>query len=83
VRLIKVPWLPSPIWAITLAPFVLILKSQSDNKALIAHEQKHLDQIREYGRARWYWRYITDLDFRRRQEAEGYAVQKRYGGGMA
>ena len=75
MKLIKVPWLPHPIWAITIAPYVIIRSDQADNKALLAHEQKHLDQIAAMGWFKWYWKYITDIDFRRSQEAEGYAVQ--------
>lgn len=75
VILLPVPWLPLRRRAITLSPFVVILRECAEDEAILAHEQKHLDQIAEYGCFKWYWRYIFDIDFRRRQEAEGYAVQ--------
>ena len=79
--LLRVPWLPSSrrgfkTWAITISPFVFILREQADNPAIIAHEQTHLDQIAATGWLRWYWKYIFDTDFRRQQEAEGYAAQR-------
>ena len=83
--LVKVPWLPSAkrnftTWAITIAPFVFVRTDKADDPALIAHEQKHLDQIKEAGWLSWYWRYITRPAFRKAQEAEGYAVQHGYHG---
>ena len=79
MRLIKVPWLPPGIGAITLSPFVLILTRLADRQDIIAHEQKHLDQIKEAGWLSWYYRYIFRPDFRKAQEAEGYTVQRSYG----
>ena len=83
MRKIVVPWLPSTsrrftTYAITLAPFVFIIKSQADNHAILAHEQKHLDQIKETGWFKWYFKYAFDLKFRREQEEEGYAIQYAY-----
>ena len=79
--LIPVPWLPSAkkgftTWAITLSPFVLILKSKKDDKAILAHEQVHLDQVKEMGWLNFYWRYVTNLNFRSSVEAAGYAKQR-------
>lgn len=77
MRLVVVPWLPGKRVAVTLAPYVLILPLWAYDHAILAHEWTHLDQIERYGgRLRWYWRYITDIDFRRAQEAEGYAKQR-------
>ena len=78
--LIKLPWLPSVYsgrrtLAITIAPFVLILPEFATDKGLLAHEQKHLDQIKETGWFRWYWKYTFNSDFRKQQEAEGYTIQ--------
>ena len=79
--LIPVPWLPSAqkgftTWAITISPFVLILKSKKDDKAILAHEERHLQQIRDAGWWSWYYRYLFRPEFRRAQEAEGYAIQR-------
>ena len=79
--LIKVPWLPSAnkkftTWAITIAPFVFVLPQYADNKAILAHEQVHLDQVK---RMRWipfYWNYLFNIGFRRSVEAEGKAKQR-------
>jgi len=79
MRLIKVPWLPPGIGAITLSPFVLILNRLSDRKDIIAHEQKHLEQIAAMGRCKWYFKYVFNLAFRKEQERQGYAVQKEVG----
>lgn len=86
--LIKLPWLPSlskgvTTYAITISPFVLILPKYSDNEAILAHEQKHLDQIKEMGWFKWYWKYAFNIEFRKQQEAEGYAIQKEIESGVA
>ena len=80
--LVKVPWLPSvyrgrTTWAITIAPFVFILPEFADNKAILAHEQVHLDQVKALGFCRFYYRYIFDINnFRSTVEAAGYAKQR-------
>jgi len=78
--LVKVPWLPSAkknftTWAITISPVVFVLREHAENKALLAHEQKHQDQVKIYGWWTFYWNYCTNPGFRRSVEAEGYAVQ--------
>ena len=80
--LVPVPWLPSAkkefvTWAITLAPFVFVLKEYKDNEALLAHERKHLDQVKMYGWCVFYWKYLTNKAWRKSMEAEGYAIQRR------
>jgi len=79
--LVKVPWLPSAYrgrttWAITIAPFVFVLPKYADNKAILAHEQVHLDQVKELGWWKFYGKYLFDLNFRSSVEAAGYAKQK-------
>jgi len=81
MRLVVVPWLPSvyrgrTTWAITLYPFVFVLKKYKDNEALLAHEQKHLDQVKMYGWCVFYWNYLTNKAWRKSMEAEGYAIQR-------
>ena len=80
--LIKVPWLPPykpgfTCHAITIAPFVFILPEYAANKAVIAHEQKHLDQIAQIGWPTWYWKYVTNHTFRKQQEDEAYEIQRK------
>ena len=78
---VVVPWLPpNPTngrknYAITIAPFVFIRKEYAENEAVIAHEQVHLDQVEKTGWLPWYWKYIFNAEFRKQQEAEGYAAQ--------
>jgi hypothetical protein len=84
--LIKVPWLPSAnrkfiTYAITISPFVFILPKYAKNKAILAHEQVHLDQIKKAGWFKWYWKYLFNLDFRNSQESAGYLVQRLIEGG--
>lgn len=81
MRIITVPWLPSwnkgmTTWAITISPFVFILREQRENAGLLAHEQVHLDQVKEIGWGKFYWQYITDKMFRASVEDAGYAKQK-------
>lgn len=80
--LIKVSRLPSVYrgkrtLAFTISPFVFVRSDFAENKAVLAHEQKHLDQVKETGWFRWYWRYAFNSDFRKQQEAEGYAVEAK------
>jgi len=87
VRLIKVCWLPSArrgftTYAITIAPFVFILREMADDAAILAHEQVHLDQVNEMGWWRFYTKYIFDLNFRASVEAVGYARQREVQNGM-
>ena len=81
MKLIVVPWLPSAskgftTYAITIAPYVFILPEWKDDPGILAHEQVHLDQVAEIGWWKFYWRYVTDLNFRSSVEAAGYAKQR-------
>lgn len=76
MKLIVVPWLFGKA-AITLAPYVIIMKKYKDDPRILAHEQVHLDQVAHYGWWTFYWRYITNLSFRKQMEDEGYAAQYR------
>lgn len=88
MRIIVVPWLPSAkkgftTYAVTIAPFVFVLKKYKDDPAILAHEQVHLDQVKEMGWWRFYTRYIFDMNFRKSVEAAGYAMQKKVREGQA
>ena len=79
--LVKVPWLPSvyrgrTTWAITIAPFVFILKKYADNNAVLAHEMVHIQQVARAGWWKFYLKYIFNIGFRRSVEAEGKAKQR-------
>lgn len=81
MRLVVVPWLPSArkgftTHAITISPFVFILRKWKDDPGILAHEQTHLDRIAKVGWFKWYWNYLFDLDFRRREEDMGYLAQR-------
>lgn len=81
MRLIVVPWLPSAkkgfvTYAITLAPFVFILPEWKNDPGILAHEQSHLDRIKSVGWLKWYWNYVFNIDFRRKEEDMGYMIQR-------
>jgi len=48
----------------------------AENKALLAHEQVHLDQVRAMGWIPFYWNYITNAAFRHSIETLGYLKQR-------
>ena len=59
-------WLPAVIGmgAVTIAPFIIFRSGRYRTNtprglALIAHEVMHIGQVRELGRARFYWRYLV------------------------
>ena len=79
--LVTVPWLPSvyrgrTTWAITIAPFVFVIKSKKDDPGVLAHEMVHIRQVAAMGWIPFYWNYVTNRAFRRSIEAEGYAKQR-------
>jgi len=81
MRKVVVPWLPSvyrgrTTWAITLYPFVFVIKSKKDDPGVLAHEMVHIRQVEAMGVIPFYWNYATNRAFRRSVEAEGYAKQK-------
>ena len=45
--------------------------------AVIAHEEKHLEQQRNYGKIRWLLTYYLNRQFMLEQEAEGIALEIR------
>lgn len=81
MKLVVLPWLPSvqkgvTTYAITIAPFVFILPEWKNDPGILAHEQVHLDQVKEMGWWNFYRRYITDTNFRSTVEAAGYAKRR-------
>lgn len=73
--------------ALTFSPFIFFGASpydpdDSDSVALLAHELKHVEQYRRYGRAGFLLRYFRDLAGRRFRystdlplEREAYSLQ--------
>jgi hypothetical protein len=60
--------------AMAVWPFVLIVPERRDDKALLAHEQVHLDEQAK-GVVRWWWKYLTDRHFRLMAEVRAYRRQ--------
>jgi len=47
----------------------------ADNKALVAHELTHVQQMARVGGAHWFWlKYLCSRKFRLDSEAEAYAT---------
>lgn len=66
------------LWAqaMTVSPsLILIRPERANDRALIAHEQRHVQQMREIGTLRFWWNYLTNPAFRLRVEVEAYRVQ--------
>lgn len=62
-RIVRVPFL-IPTWAAAqvLLPDIIFLKSNlTPTVRLIAHELRHIDQIRELGLLRYWFRYLRIL----------------------
>lgn len=55
--------------------WILIRPERLKDVALIAHERRHCEQMREQGTVRFWWLYVTDAKFRLRVEVEAYRVQ--------
>ena len=47
--------------------------------AYVAHEQCHQEQMRKTGTWTFWWRYLTDQQFRINAEVEAYKVQIEFG----
>lgn len=68
-------------WAagMALTPDLILIHPRARGDAgLIAHEQKHCEQQRRDGALRWWWRYLTDHDFRLAAEVEAYRISYQH-----
>ncbi len=45
-----------------------------------AHEETHLDRQRQVGQWRWLWRYMTDKDFKLKEELAAFRAEIEAGG---
>lgn len=65
-------------WAdgFTLCPGLIIIQPRARaDKALLAHEQVHVKQMRQEGLITWWWAYLTRPTFRQAAEVEAYRAQ--------
>ena len=54
-------------------PSIIVIDKNNKNKeALIAHEQVHQEQQRKYGWFKFYFKYLTNKQFRFEMEVEAY-----------
>ena len=51
---------------------IVIDKNNKDKEALIAHERVHQEQQRKYGWLKFYFKYLTNKQFRFDMEVEAY-----------
>lgn len=75
IRTIETRWL---LWAdaMTITPDLIIVRPHmAGDRALIAHEMCHCEQMRQIGTLKFFWSYFTDRGFRLRVEVEAYRVQ--------
>ncbi len=54
---------------------ILIHPKYRNDLPLHVHEKVHQEQMRRVGLIAFWWRYLTDKDFRQACEVEGYKVQ--------
>lgn len=65
-------------WAdgFTLCPGLIAIHPRARaDKALLAHEQVHVEQMRQEGLIAWWWAYLTSPAFRQAAEVEAYRAQ--------
>jgi hypothetical protein len=58
-RVVPVPWLPLGVAGMTLGRYVLLRRSHTADRGLLAHELVHVRQWRELGVPRFLWRYLS------------------------
>ena len=76
IRISRIPgWFGAHAIALT-ERLVLVVPGHENDAALIEHEKVHCRQIREAGGAlAFWWRYLTDKEFRLDSELDAYRVQ--------
>lgn len=77
-----------PAWfgaqALTVSPsLVLILPARLSDLALIAHEETHARQQKEFGWLKWWAKYLLSREFRMEMEVEAYQVQMAHGASLS
>lgn len=72
--IIKTSLVPSPYWAITIWPFILVKPAHADNKPLIVHETVHYDEQGIFVLF-WWLKYILSTKFRVAAEVRAYKAQ--------
>lgn len=77
-RVVHTRWLVW-VYGVALTPNLILIRTDCrDDAALLAHEQKHCNQMRAEGTARFWWRYVTSRTHRQRYEVEAYRVSVVY-----
>ena len=72
--IIKTTLVPTPYWAITIWPFILVRPDHADNKPLIIHETVHYNEQGLFVLV-WWLRYILSTKFRVAAEVRAYKAQ--------
>lgn len=67
--------------ALTVWPFIFIVKQHKNNHALIEHEKVHYTEQRDSLLFPWLIQYCLSDRFRFNAEVRGHAVQVKLGGG--
>lgn len=61
---------------ITLCPSAIIIPAWAKNNlAYLAHEERHVEQMRDTGTLKFWWKYLTDKAFKQKVEVEAFRAQ--------
>lgn len=65
---------------ITFAPWLIVITKRARNDAgLLCHEQVHARQMKRIGTLKFWWLYMTDMNFKIAMEVEAYRVSIQNG----
>jgi len=74
------PWIPRGFAALTVWPFIFVLREHRDDAGLIEHEMVHYREQRGVRMPWWMARYLVSKTFRRDAEVRAYRRQIEIGG---
>jgi hypothetical protein len=77
--IVKTKLVPSPYWAITIWPFILVRPEHADDKPLLIHEMVHYQEQRALV-VIWWLKYTFSKKFRIAAEVRAYKAQIAAGG---
>lgn len=77
--IIKTTLVPSPYWAMTIWPFILVRPEHINDKPLLVHEMVHYDEQGLLAPI-WWARYLLSVKFRVAAEVRAYKAQIATGG---
>jgi hypothetical protein len=69
MKIINVKWLPFGWDAMAVRPFVFV---REWSWGILAHEEVHLQQQKDFGLFKYGWRYITNVRWRVAMEYQAY-----------